>query len=369
MRLERAGSLVLVGLLFSASGCQFYFGDDDDDDQPCERPEAPGAPYEILNPYTLACESPWGGGGCVSPAGAPAEDGFRDSIAYDWAECTAACASYGESDCLAADGCRAIYTELEVFEPNAIIQRFTTCVATAPSGPVRGGSCEVLDAQECSRHDDCSAVHASVPGDFERCQSEPVCAAGDSLPMPQQRDPESGQCVGGGGPPCSNDGFDPAPPGPGQDWGSCESECTDLSEGDCRASDACRAIYANACRPNEDCYALEYAACWPTAPSGPVRGGSCQNLDAYTCSLHDDCTAIHANDWSACGSDDCTPTLSRFERCDDESAPPLVCYLLPESACIERDDCTPLYEGIDCSCTPMGCGCNDWSFTACEANP
>ena len=78
----------------------------------------------------------------------------------DWAVCFGSCQGYSETDCLAASGCRAAYIdpcagaacddgELQFFE----------CWGVAPSGPVQGGDCDILQADECSRHDDCSAVH------------------------------------------------------------------------------------------------------------------------------------------------------------------------------------------------------------------
>jgi len=51
------------------------------------------------------------------------------------------------------------------------------CVGTAPSGPVNGTACAGLDAHECSRHDDCIAVHyyVDVPAwglKFDYCAPE-----------------------------------------------------------------------------------------------------------------------------------------------------------------------------------------------------
>jgi hypothetical protein len=355
-------------------GCQFYFGGTGDDD--CVDNGALDPANGLLDPSTLQCVWNGGGGGCgdgIRPAGA-------DAIYHDWAQCYGACDGLAEDSCLASDGCRAIYNDLEACQPDGTCGRVLTyaeCVGTAPSGPVRGGDCSILGAEECSRHDDCSAVHAGVPGQFELCQAEPICGAGgmDQVPPPALlRDPQSGKCVDIGGNPClpapgtdPNGGVDAPIAFP--DWGFCDSPCGALGEADCRASDACRAIYANGCPPNADCYQLEFAACWPTAPSGPIHG-TCEGLDAYTCSLHDDCTAEHESDWSGCMDPaSCDWTVGQFLACHAEATPPPPppeCATLGESACITRQDCTPLYEGVNCSCSPSGCGCQDWVFDSCE---
>ena len=36
-----------------------------------------------------------------------------------------------------------------------------------------------------------------------------------------------------------------------------------------------------------------------------------------------------------------------------------------EMTCIARPDCTPLYEGVDCTCDSTGCDCASWKFSSC----
>jgi hypothetical protein len=347
------------------SGCQIYFGGTGDDDD-CYAVDGrsavadPGGGY--LNPSTLACEFTGGGGGCGS-------NDFRPA-ASDWALCYTTCSGMTEGQCVQSDGCRAIYKQYEVFDPDAWIPVFDVCAATAPSGPVRGGGCDGLDAYECSRHDDCAAVRDPMSGSFAGCQAETwVCP--DVPVRPPLRNPASGKCESPGGNPC-----DPAVPPPTlvPDWGACDSPCAGLDETTCRAADACRAIYADASPPwTEQAPHFVYKDCWPTAPSGPVHGGGCQGLDAYGCSRHDDCVAHHDADWSACMNDATCPwTVGEFRSCEDESTPPPpppACPTLGEAACIARTDCTPLYRGEDCDCTPMGCTCSTWTFDACQAGP
>jgi hypothetical protein len=42
------------------------------------------------------------------------------------------------------------------------------------------------------------------------------------------------------------------------------------------------------------------------------------------------------------------------------------CGELAEMDCIGRTDCTPIYEGVNCTCTGSACTCQDWVFDACE---
>jgi hypothetical protein len=60
---------------------------------------------------------------------------------------------------------------------------YAGCWGTAPSGPIRGVPCAGLDAQQCSLHDDCQALHQNqtlcgtapcsvVAANFLSCQTE-----------------------------------------------------------------------------------------------------------------------------------------------------------------------------------------------------
>jgi hypothetical protein len=379
MRLHRLAAFALVALAF-APGCQFYFGGDDDDDCTSygEPAPYPGAGY--VDPATLECRyfGGGGGGGCVHPVeGGAADEAPPPSI--DWGTCQNACTGLDEFSCLASDACRGVYVQLEVFDPTEWVEVFQACYPTAPSGPVSGATCEGLNAQECSRHNDCIAVHANVPGDFQFCDRErTVCDPTVPPPPPVQplRNPESGRCesFGGGGGGCT-----PPTPGTGgvdvpahQDWGVCGSPCESLDEASCRMADGCRVIYANQYPPNVDAIGYVFETCWPTAPSGPVRGGSCDGLDAQECSRHDDCIARHDSDWSGCSDPaSCDYVAGQFDACTAESAPPPpppACSTLGEAACDGRADCTPLYAGSDCHCTPSGCTCDTWTFDSCTAD-
>ena len=178
-----------VLMLCSLGGCELYFGGDD-----CA-PTAGGADLAPLpglrNPWTGECTYGGGGGGGGGTCGGdvPAEPGapWYDST---WGFCDSACTGLDEETCLAADACRAIYvdTRPSCANPGTNVI-FTACWATAQDGPVRGGGCTALDAWECSRHDDCSALHELMPcapdslceaeaASFLACQDEPVTADG-----------------------------------------------------------------------------------------------------------------------------------------------------------------------------------------------
>lgn len=234
------------------------------------------------------------------------------------------------------------------------------------------------------------------------------------------RDPESGQCqdytvypppggcdVCGNCPPAS--GADQAPP---PDWGSCYGTCAGLDETACLAAPGCQAAYVTDCAGG-DCQAPPDAfyGCWDVAPSGPIEGGDCTVLGAYDCSRHDDCVAFHKRAID-CTTPGCTdPQLGAFDRCGSEEsdpgagdcyaevtcdapepacpdgtlpgvvngcysgycipvdecpdAPP-ACSALGEMSCIDRADCTPIYQGVGCSCGASGCTCDSWDFTGCQ---
>jgi hypothetical protein len=233
--------------------------------------------------------------------------------------------------------------------------------------------------------------------------------SGAEAPAQGQRNPETGICeyFGGGGPfPCDpecgpcpeDDGLaDPIPP---PTWGYCESECTFLDEQTCQDTSGCRAIYVDGSTP-------AFSECWSVDMTGPVQG-DCDGLDAYECSRHDDCVAIHASscDGDNFGEPGCAP--AGFVRCGDESPgfgncydevtcdeiPPVCpadtlpgvadgcytgfcipldqceaqpeCASLAESACIGRADCAPLFRGSDCTCDDLGCTCATIEYNGCE---
>lgn len=246
---------------------------------------------------------------------------------------------------------------------------------------------------------------------------------------PGLRNPETGRCEyfgGGGGDVCGDYGGPSADQEPGlgalPDWGLCQSECTGLDEQSCQDAAGCRAAYVSDCPANADCDGVTYAffECWQVSQSGPIQG-TCDGLDAWECSRHDDCVAQHfagTDCEDAAGDQPTIPcegrvdpdAIGRFERCAAEQPREITCYAevlcdsLPpecpanavpgiqggcwsgtcvladqceqpascgqvsvEAACIAAAACQPLYEGSGCSCDASGvCSCDEWLYQRCD---
>ena len=127
----------------------------------------PPPPQQLRNPVTGTCETIGGGGG------GGCDDGLAPPGLPDWGVCASPCEALDEASCKAADACRAIYANKFPPHVDGIELVYEACWPTAPSGPVHGGDCAGFDAQECSRHDDCVAQHAS---DWSACPDfDPSC--------------------------------------------------------------------------------------------------------------------------------------------------------------------------------------------------
>lgn len=265
--------------------------------------------------------------------------------------------------------------------------------------------------------------------DWDDCLYPPGDGGGAPLEL---RNPETGLCeyIGGGGgwcdpncgacdQPAEADNAAVALPS----WGYCSSFCSGLDEATCLDTQGCRGGYIDTCPPNADCdiTSLQFYECWSVDMTGPVSDGSCEGLDAWSCSQHDNCRAVHEN---ACGTTtdpngdaeepglaDPIPTcLGYFQTCLPETpevelgncydevtcralppecpvgtlpgvingcwtgycipeaqceAPP-TCDALTEPQCIGRSDCDTLYTGVDCVCDANGCECADWVYEGCQ---
>jgi hypothetical protein len=217
-------ALMLLGLVVLAGGC---FDDDDD----CRYYAYELAPaYELRDPQTGQCQAYGGGGDCTDPCSPCSLGGDREGAAEpDWAMCYSSCEALDEITCKATAGCRAAYAG----------SAFHQCWAVAPSGPVQGGDCSTYDAQTCSRHDDCIALHAagSPIGTFSACAAES-----------QAQDP--GSCVGA----ISCDALPPdCPDGtlPGRRDGCWTGYC--IPYGDCDELPACSSLAEADCIERSDC--------------------------------------------------------------------------------------------------------------------
>jgi hypothetical protein len=155
-------------------------------------------------------------------------------------------------------------------------------------------------------------------------------------------DPSTGECVQFdlGGPICDPDSCNCAwlPIAPPPSWAPCDSACSLLDEYTCMATSGCRATYRGE----------EFHACFATDQTGPVQG-ECAGLDAWSCSIHDDCVAVHEGGVTiALDPIPTPPPLGWFRSCDSEPTP---CYdygdgddidmCQPGEHCNARDVCLP----------------------------
>ena len=290
-------SLVLPFLLLA--GCDLYWNTGDDD--PCLY-DGRGAPdiwegQNLRNPDSGQCEIIGGGQQpCDSQCGPCAELDVATPPIPDWGACFSACDSLGPDDCLAAAGCRAVYLD----DASTALTDFLGCWATAPSGPIEGGSCVGLDAYTCSRHDDCTATYG--PTGFVACQPEP-----------------------------SSNGCSAIDCGPGA---HCEEQCYPC---DSTGGTACPAQCQTMCVPDQNaCAAVD---CAP----------------GYTCV--EVCDPMTANGGGGQCGPQCVPI-----------GPGVACETLTtEGDCTARSDCTPVYQGEDCTCYPGYCECNILTYERCES--
>jgi hypothetical protein len=255
------------------------------------------------------------------------------------------------------------------------------------------------------------------------------------------RNPSTGQCEyyggGGGGGGCNDPcGCDDTPdegePAPLPSWGYCDGYCTGLDEQTCLATAGCRGGYIETCPTAGPCDLAtqrSFYECWQVDQTGPIQG-SCENLDAWSCSVHDDCVAVHHDTCNSFAADAAgaeplvVPCLGEFLSCqpevaetgcygDDDCAAeehcnaadvclpppgcemgdpdsnglidcPAVCYgwcvpdeqpvtceqVTDEMGCLAREDCSAIYQGINCTmCDADGCVCEDYVFAYCQSDP
>lgn len=145
-----------------------------------------------------------------------------------------------------------------------------------------------------------------------------ICPQGGEEPGiadPGLVNPQNNQCewFGGGGCGCGTpcpaladaeaDALAPVP-----SWGSCASPCIGLTENQCINTPACRTAYDWGCLFTDALCPLEtpFLGCYPVDTTGPVNGTSCEGLDAWECSRHDDCLGAYSPD---VGFRQCAPEL------------------------------------------------------------
>lgn len=168
-----------LAVVTTTAGCDLYFGHEYP--PPCagirETDSAPLAPNAYRNPQNGQCQS-FGGGYY------PCEGDVAADVAAipDWGSCYTACEGLSESACIAAPECFAAYIEPVGPADSLIDKKFYQCWDVAPSGPVNNReACDNLNADQCTRHNDCSPVYADssyndafdrLELNFARCEPE-----------------------------------------------------------------------------------------------------------------------------------------------------------------------------------------------------
>lgn len=271
---------LLVVLL--AGGCDLYFTDGDDTCGPIAEPAF--VPDELRDPSTGICTN--FSTGCdarCDPSCVPTAE-TADLARPDWGSCWSKCEGLGASACMAEPGCFAAF-----FETTGAPE-FRGCWETAPSGPV-GGSCANLDAQQCSRHDDCVAYYegptyartSPVRPTFLSCGPEPVGASCEATTC-----------------------------GPGS---HCEQTCDD--QGACEA--AC-VPDVNVCA-GVDCgpgWACSEVCSGGTCGAHCVPAGTCEAIGTENaCKTRPDCTAVYLGEDCTCYPNaGCTCEILTYDRCE-----------------------------------------------------
>lgn len=281
----------LAVLVLLCGGCDLYFGGGGGDDV-CNGGGATEVPaYGVRDPSTGQCEY-IGGGGCDGTCG-PCMGTGAGYAQPDWGQCYSACEGLSEQQCFTTPGCYASYLEASGTDGRT----FWGCWQTAPSGPVQG-MCTNLDAQQCSRHDDCIAVYAGSQAidsgttntKFDYCAAEPATYCVDDSACGANAFCDHSVCY----PPpdcptCPTCGACP-------DSNTCYGVCVPKYPKACDAIDCGPGYHCD-----EQCYPSD-----PPPPNGPY------------------CEAVCVAD-SACTNVDCGPGYTCAEQCTTDMNGQMIC--------------------------------------------
>lgn len=310
-------ALLLAFPFLTSAGCSLYSGDDDVCAYPAEDESGASRPgVGLRNPETGECEYFGTDDQPCDPECGPCPAYSEPVPEPSWGLCESQCTGLGEGTCLETSGCRGIYTE----GPEDLL--YLACWATDTSGPIQGGACEGLGAYECSRHDDCAAVH-QTNCDFATDSDAPGCE-----PTEFQR--------------CAEE----------RTYCASDAECGDGLR--CNAAEVC--LPAPGCEEDGGCEPVCYGYCVPDDQPDP---GSCYG-DVECRALPPECPddTTPGID-SGCWTGYCIP----LDQCESQ---PACGQITEEPSCVARPDCSALYEGIDCTCDESGCACAEWVFDRCE---
>lgn len=320
--------------LLPLAGCDLYFGEKEP--PPCYDYPTGEPAYGVRDPQTGVCQyiGGGGGGGCY---------GYDDPVPAvdvampDWGSCQSACEGLDEFTCQATSGCFAAYSGF-VCPPNADCLwsgiSFEGCWQTAPSGPVQGGGCAGLDAHECSRHDDCSAVYTPGPTDGIDGQQFAQCID-ETQPQGCYSDADCGP-----GYTCTSTTDCLPPPGCDPSTGMA---CPPVCYGKCEPiQPACGAVD---CGPGYHCEEQCYP-CDPTDPNGTCMSqcdAVCVPDQVFGCEVVDCAPGYHCEE--LCGGTMCDPATG--------ACPPDTCgaTCVPDTV-VDPGNC---YEGVICALAPPAC--------------
>ena len=354
----------VLAVLASAAGCLLTFDDDAGDDVVCTPGRGP-EPIELRDPSTGVCQAFSGGAGGGCGDDQPATERWPD-----WAFCYRGCEGLDESTCQTTPGCRAAYLlpwDAVPCLPGSACPVpapiFRECWGVAQTGPVHG-SCDGLDAHQCSQHDDCAAFYLSTDPDnyggrlaFANCGPE-------NAPPPDTCD--SARCMPGSH--CEEQCFPPPSP------------CDEIPGGHTCEMTGCQPV----CVPDQNdpgsCTGPVYCdAAPPACPVGTVPGISNGCWSGY-CIPRDECAHDPGHCYGEVACDAlppaCPPGTEPGIRgacwsgyCIPQSAcEPQSCEsVTTERACQARMECIAVYEGSNCTCYPDGtCTCEDRRFARCS---
>jgi len=280
----------LLAVLVLVTGCNLYWNGDGDD-VVCALDLAPAE--QLRNPVTGDCEGFQGPGyPCDSFCG-PCNDEAIGQPTPDWGACYSQCNGLEEDSCLTASGCLAAYYEDTSTADLPAKTTFRGCYSTAPSGPISTGTCANLDAQQCSRHDNCAMYYDAgfQEGNFTRCAAEPTmgCATMDCAPNTHCEE-QCREC------------------GPTEDCSGthvCASTC--VPDGDVCAAATCQAGY--------DCVPVcNGTTCTPSC----VPQTACAALSTESaCAARGDCTTVYnGTDCTCYPGQGCTCEVLTYDHCE-----------------------------------------------------